>query len=87
MPLIRRIAGGSVATTVVAALLTWGGPASASGNPPVTQPDAATVTAGGRAVAVDYVGNDSDPEGDKLIMCGTQVDTPRGTLDLRREAP
>jgi hypothetical protein len=50
--------------------------AHASGQPPVTRPDAVTVSVDSRPMVVDLTANDTDPEGDPLFYCGTSDDTP-----------
>jgi hypothetical protein len=57
-------------------------PAHATGLPPVTQPDAVTVTIDSRPVQVDLTANDVDPEGDRLYFCGTTGTLPQGVRIL-----
>jgi hypothetical protein len=51
-------------------------PAHASGLPPVTQPDAVTVTIDSREVHIDLAANDYDPEGEAVVYGGTDRNIP-----------
>ena len=53
-------------------------PAHASGLPPVTQPDAVTVTIASRGVHVNVAANDYDPEGERIVFAGTDGILPAG---------
>jgi hypothetical protein len=61
-----------------AAMVLPASPAQASGLPPVTRPDAVTVTINSRVVVVNLTANDTDPEGDRLYSCGTTTTRPQG---------
>jgi hypothetical protein len=51
-------------------------PAHASGLPPVTQPDAVTVTIDSREAHLNLAANDSDPEGDPVVFGGIDHNIP-----------
>jgi hypothetical protein len=55
-------------------------PARASGQPPVCQPDAVTVSIDSREAHLNLSANDSDPEGDALQYAGTDGSDPHGVL-------
>jgi hypothetical protein len=61
----------AVLTALLASLGIDVSPAVASGGPPVTQPDAVTVTIDSREVHLDLAANDVDPEGDRISYVGT----------------
>jgi hypothetical protein len=75
-----------LAATLVASLSVGVTPAHATGQRPVTQPDAVTVTIDSREVHIDLAANDVDPEGDRIVYYGTDrningvdiVDNSRG---------
>jgi hypothetical protein len=69
----RRI--GPLAVAVAAVVLPVS-PAHASGLPPVTQPDAVTVTIDGREAHLDLGANDVDPEGEPVQFGGTDRHIP-----------
>lgn len=76
----RRLLGrGLVGLALVApAWLVAGSPAHASGYPPITQPDAVTVTIDGREAHLDLAANDVDPEGESVRFAGTDGNLPHG---------
>jgi len=66
------------AAALTAAVLAAPTAYAASGSPPVTHPDSATIRAGEEEeVLLDPVDNDSDPDGDSLQVCRLDPDLPR----------
>jgi Big-like domain-containing protein len=80
MTRLRRLTALVVAALATASLTS---PSDAlSGSAPVTAPDRVTAYAG-QYVFVKALANDSDPEGDKLVICGlTPQRHPRITADF-----
>ena len=72
----RRLPG--LLILAASALVLPAAPAQASGLPPVTQPDAVSVTVGSRGVHVNVTANDYDPESEKLFFAGTDGILPYG---------
>jgi hypothetical protein len=62
----------------VAAVMLPVSPAHASGQPPVPQPDAVSVTINSREVHIDLGANDYDPEGERVVFGGTDGILPSG---------
>lgn len=66
---------GALAVTAAVVLLPLS-PVHASGQPPVCQPDAVTVTIDSREAHLDLGANDVDPEGDQVVYAGTDRNIP-----------
>jgi len=69
---------GGLGVALVVTLLGSAGPVTALGVAPTANPDSATVVAG-QAVTVSPLANDTDPEGDQLVVTAANVASGAGT--------
>lgn len=77
-PLVAMTVAASLVAALVASLGMTLSPAAAAGDPPVTQPDAVTLTIESAWAHVDLAANDVDPEGDRMLYGGTTSPVPSG---------
>ncbi len=80
---------GAAALLLMAPLVALSAPAQATGQIPVCQPDAVTVTIDGREAHLNLSANDFDAEGDQLHYVGTDGSDPHGVriIDNSRGGP